>query len=269
MSTGVRVSVHDGVATITLDRPDRRNALSRDLVRGLQAGLDATASDDAVRVVVLTGAGPTFCAGADLDDVPGGTTAEDGDDAAADESLPHLLDGVLASMLDHPRPIVGRVTGAAYGGGLGLVAACDLVVAGESTRLCFSEVRLGVVPAAIAPYVLRKVPAVWAAQLMLLAEPFSPTVAQDAGLLTRVVADDAVDAGVEAWCEHLALAGPQALAVTKRVITRVPGLPTEQARAWASAVSAAAFASEEAAEGMAAFRERRPPSWATVGRTGH
>ena len=262
MTAMVRLTIDHGVATLTLQRPERRNALSRDLVRGLQSGLDATAADDSVRVVVLAAEGSTFCAGADLAEVP-----SPGDDEAApapdDEqpSLPQLLDGVLASMLDHPKPIVGRVEGDVYGGGLGLVAACDLVVAAESVRMAFSEVRLGVVPAAIAPYVLRKVSPTQAARLMLLAEPFSAVVAADVGLVTEVVARDAVGAVDARWCDLLARGGPQALAVTKRVLTRVPTMPPHEARAWASSVSAAAFASQEAAEGIAAFGARRPASW--------
>jgi methylglutaconyl-CoA hydratase len=262
MTATVRLTIDRGRATITLDRPERRNALSRELVSALQAALDATAGDEGVRVVVLTSAGPTFCAGADLAETPTGADAE------GRPTLPQLLDGVLASMLDHPKPIVGRITGDAYGGGLGLIAACDLVVAAASVRMAFSEVRLGAVPAAIAPYVLRKVSPTTAARLMMLAEPFDAAMAAEAGLLTDVVEDGAVDAVVMRWCGQLARGGPQALAVTKRVLTRVPGMAPRDARTWASAVSAAAFASLEAEEGIAAFGERRAPSWAPPGTGG-
>jgi methylglutaconyl-CoA hydratase len=251
----VRLDRSDKVATITLDRAERRNALDVPTLETLRGHLDSCASDDTVRVVVLTGAGPVFCAGADL------AAVNALDDSGA--SLPQLIGDVLARMVDHPKPIVGRIQGSAFGGGIGLVAACDLTVAAESAHFAFSEVRLGAVPAAIAPYVLRKVAPVRAAELMLTGERVSAQVMLEAGLLTQVTSDGALDAVVHGWAEQLGRGGPQAVAVTKRVLTRVPLMDRDAATAWATSVSAAAFGSQEAAEGITAFEGGRDPSWVT------
>ena len=255
----VQISRDDGVTTLILDRPERRNALNLAMVDELQAALDAAAVDDAVRVVVLTGAGNTFCAGADLTDA-----VEGGADSFAG-GVPGAFADVLASMLDHPKPVIARVQGHVAGGGIGLVAACDLAVSVDSAWFAFAEVRLGVVPAVIAPFVLRKLAPGAASELMLTGERVSAEVVHKAGLVQRVVRGESLDATVFAWVAQLRRGGPQALAVTKRVITRAPTMARAEARVWTTEVSAAAFSSEEAAEGIRAHAERLDPSWARQG----
>lgn len=249
----VRASTDARVRTLTLASPQRRNALDAPLLRQLRSALDAAAADDALRVVVLTAEGSTFCSGADLHSA--------GSSASFSATVPVLLADVLDAMVDHPKPIIARVQGHVAGGGIGLVAACDLAVAADVARFAFAEVRLGVVPAVIAPYVLRKLSPTAAGELMLTGERVVAQVVADAGLLQRVVASDALDAVVTAWTDQIVRGGPQAVAVTKRVLTRVPWMDRRAARDWTTAVSAATFASSEAAQGIEAFAQRRDPPW--------
>ncbi len=250
----VRYEVRDGLATVTLDRPDARNVLGAEALMQLLAALQQAAVDDSVRVVVLTATGPVFCAGADL------RAAQQADGFSG--AGPQQLVAVLEALLDHPKPTIARVQGHVAGGGNGLVAACDLAVAAAGARFAFSEVRVGVAPAVISVVVLGVLDPRAAAELMLTGERVSAERARAAGLLTRVVEADALDATVAGWVEQLMLGGPEGLAATKQLLRRVPVLDRDQAFRWTAELSAALFASAEAAEGMAAFIERRPPRWA-------
>ena len=259
-ATGPAVSyvVVDGVATVTLDRPDARNVLGAESLPLLLDALQAAAADDSVRVVVLTGTGSAFCAGADL------RAAQQPDGFSGDG--PAQLVAVLEALLDHPKPTIARVQGHVAGGGNGLVAACDLAVAVEGARFAFSEVRVGVAPAVISVVCLRVMPPRDAAELMLTGERVSAERALRAGLLTSVVEADALDATVAGWVEQLRFGGPEGLAATKQLLSRVPTLDREQAFRWTAELSASLFGGREAAEGMAAFVEKRPPHWAAVPR---
>jgi methylglutaconyl-CoA hydratase len=244
----VNVDVADGLATITLADVDHRNRLSRELMSALDAALRRVATDASIRAAVLTAAGPVFCAGADLDGF--------GDDAP--QSLRELLTGLAAL----PMPTIARVNGDAYGGGLGLIAACDLAIALTTAKFAFAEVRLGVTAAVIAEHCLRVMRPRPAAELMLTGTRVDAEAMTQAGLLTRSVPDlAAMDEQVGAWVDSIRLGGPHAVAATKQVLRRVPELGTDVGD-WAAALSAERFASAEAAEGIAAFRERRLPDWA-------
>ena len=248
----VRYEVDDGVARITLDAPQARNVLTGKSLAALNQALDDAALDGAVRVVVLAATGRAFCAGADLR----GTGAQ-----AADFTARYT--GALARLLDHPKPTVARVQGHVAGGGNGLVAGCDLSVAVADAKLAFSEVRVGAVPAIVSVVALQRMPRAQAIELFLTGERVPAARAVEAGLLTRVVADEtALDEAVATWVAQLRRGGPDALRQTKEVLRRVPAMERGEAFAWTEQVSAAAFSSAEAAEGMAAFVERRPPSWA-------
>ena len=258
MTEAVRYEVSGAVATLTLDRPETRNALGRQTLQALLEALQRAAADPAARVVVLTGSGTTFCSGADLTGAgPGGPGFTGGG--------PALLVEVLEALLDHPKPTIARVQGHVAGGGNGLVAACDLAVAVASARFAFSEVRIGVAPAVVAIVCLRVMSARDAAELMLTGERVWAERARSAGLLTAVVEPDALDATVAAWAEQLSLAGPVAVAATKELLRTVPALGRSAAFAWTAQLSAALFDSPEAAEGIAAFLARRPASWAVPG----
>jgi methylglutaconyl-CoA hydratase len=249
----VSVAVADGVARLTLDAPEARNILTVAALTALVDALDAAAADPAVRVVVLTGTGSTFCAGADLR-AAGTASWADG---------PARYAALLERLLDCPVPTIARVQGHVAGGGNGLVAACDLAVAVATARFAFSEVRVGAVPAIVSVASLPRMSRRDAAELLLLGDRVTAQRADEAGLLTRVAADEAeLDAVVASWVAALRLGAPGALRQTKEVLRRVPELGRAEAFAWTTQLSAEAFTSAEAAEGMAAFAERRPPSWA-------
>ncbi|MFI5099753.1 MAG: enoyl-CoA hydratase/isomerase family protein [Actinomycetes bacterium] len=254
-TAAVLYEVSDGVATVTLNRPEQRNVLNADSLAPLLAALEHAASDDAVRAEVLTGTGNTFCSGADLRGA-----ASDADGFAS--SGPRLTASVLEALLDHPKPTIARVQGHVAGGGNGLVAACDLAVAVEDARFAFTEVRVGVAPAVISVVCLRVMRPRDAAELMLTGERVPAARALQAGLLTEVVPAAELDATVGRWCAALRLGGPGAVAATKELLRRVPALSRDEGFAYTSELSARLFGGAEAAEGMSAFVERRPPAWA-------
>jgi len=250
VSEAVQYRVGAGVATLTMDQPETRNALTPELVEGLFEGLDAARADPAVRVVVITNTGPAFCAGADLS----GRT-----NPAVKQKIG--VEQVLAAILDSPKPVVGRVAGHCMGGGVGLAAACDLSVAPVGVRFGFTEVRLGVAPAIISVVCLPKLRRGDALELYLTGERISASRAAEVGLITSAVPEDALDAAVSELITKLAAGGPAALAAAKKLVADVPGAARDEAFSWTAELSRALFASAEAAEGMAAFREKRPPSW--------
>jgi methylglutaconyl-CoA hydratase len=245
----VRYAVARAVATLTMDQPHNRNALTPPLLDGLSGGLAAALADGAVRVIVLTHTGPAFCAGADL---------SAGRAAAAGTTLA----GLLAGLQDAPKPVVASIAGHCVGGGIGLAAACDLSIAAGTARFGFSEVRVGVAPAIISVVCLPKLRRADALELFLGGERISAARAAEAGLITRAVPPEELDAEVAATVGKLLAGGPAALAAAKRLVYDVPGMERGAAFARTSELSQALFASAEAAEGMAAFREKRPPSWA-------
>jgi methylglutaconyl-CoA hydratase len=245
----VQAEVSHGVATLTLDSPANRNALSRAMRSQLRTALTAALADDAVRAVVLDHTGRVFCSGMDLAEAAGGGAQDQGV-----REFPDLLDALWSS----PKPVVAVVRGPARAGGVGLVAACDVVVAGSSATFAFSEVRLGLVPAVISAVVLpRMVPHV-AHRLMLTGEVFDAAAAAAGGLVDLVVPDDVLDGEVRAQLAHLTAGAPTALAETKRLLrARTPGLRFDDLLQ----LSARFFASEEGQEGIASFREKRPARW--------
>ena len=245
----------EGVATITLNRPDARNRLDGEGMALLTAHLRATADDRQVRVVVLTGTGSTFCAGADL---AGAVSASEGGFASGGTQA--LVD-VLATMLDPPKPIIGRIQGHVAGGGNGLVAACDIAIAAQSARFAFSEVRLGLAPAIIATVCIPRMQARDAAELLLTGERVGADRVLRAGLVTAVTEDDALDATVATYVQALLAGGPQALTETKDLLRRIPTMSREDAFAWTAQMSARLFTSEEARAGMTAFLSKSSAPW--------
>jgi methylglutaconyl-CoA hydratase len=250
MTEAVRYQASAGVATLTMDQPDTRNALTPELVEGLAEGLQTALTDAGVRVVVLTNTGPAFCAGADLS----GRSSP-----AAKQRVG--VDEILAAILESPKPVVGRVAGHCMGGGVGLAAACDLSVAHTGVRFGFTEVRLGVAPAIISVVCLPKLRRGDALELYLTGERISASRAAEVGLITSAVPEEALDAAVSDLVSKLTAGGPGALAAAKKLVFDVPGKDRAEAFAGMAELSRSLFASEEAAEGMAAFREKRAPSW--------
>jgi methylglutaconyl-CoA hydratase len=248
----VRYETAGVVATLTMDQPHNRNALTPALINGLGDGLATADADPGVRVMVLTNTGPAFCAGADL---PGGSGS------GAGESPRFRLADILASMQDSPKPIVGRIAGHCLGGGVGLAAACDLSIAAAETRFGFTEVRLGVAPAIISVVCLPKLRRNDALELFLTGERISAGRAAEVGLITAAVPAGGLDAAVGELVTKVISGGPEALAAAKRLVFEVPALPRDEGFDQTTAISDALFTSAEAAEGIAAFREKRLPAW--------
>ena len=249
----MHVAVGHGVATLTLDSPHNRNALSPRLMSQLSAGLRAALDDDAVRVVVLSHAGRVFCSGMDLKEVAVAGGAVD----QPVVSFPELLTAIWES----PKPVVARVGGAARAGGIGLVAACDVAVAAGSATFAFTEVRLGVVPAVISVTVLPRLAPRAAHELFLTGEVFDAARAVTAGLVNAAVADSALDAEVQRYVGMLLQGAPGALAAAKALLRRQPAPTMAADFAAMTELSAKHFASAEGREGVAAFAEKRRPSW--------
>lgn len=241
-------------AWITLDTPANRNALSSALVAELAAHLGAALRDDAVRCIVLGGTGSVFCAGADLKERGAGLGR------TADGDSPFV--GVLKTLWNGPKPVIAAVGGHAFGGGIGLIAACDIAIAVEGAKFGFSEVRVGVVPATISVLVIPKLGIHQSMRLFLTGERFDARRALDYGLLHRVVAPDALERAVQEEVDAIALGGPNAVREAKRLVREAAPRPTDEAFRRAEALIAELFASPEAAEGAAAFIEKRPPRWA-------
>ena len=257
MSDATRYEVLDGVATIILDRPENKNALSDELVGSLATHLGQAMADDAVRAVVLTNTGNTFCAGADLKaSQPGVPSTESR----------HTFVDVFEMILDAPKPVIGRVDGHATGGGVGLVAVCDLSVMRDDAILGFTEVRIGVAPAVISVVCLPKMRRADASELFLSGERISAERASQVGLVNRVVPAAELDQAVDRYVDAVVRGGPHALAAAKELITRVPDLDRSEAFTWTAARSQALFRSEEAQVGIAAFRNRQPAPWVPAAR---
>lgn len=251
----VRVRPDGPLARIVLDSPENRNALSGQLVGQLLAALRGTLESRAVRVVVLTHTGNTFCSGADLRQQEAEFLAT-GRSPGAGGLVP-----LLELIMDHPKPVVCEVAGAVRGGGMGILAASDLVVAGDSANFAFSEVRVGVAPAVISVAVLRRVGRPAALELMLTGRTFSAPEALRVGLVTRVVPDPQLASATQEICSELLKAAPGAQAETKRLIAEVPKTERGAAFAKMSELSTRMFSSPEGQEGISAFLERRRPSW--------
>jgi methylglutaconyl-CoA hydratase len=245
----LRVSVSRGVATLVLDSPANRNALSRGLRGQLRAALEQALADDTVRAIVLDHTGRVFCSGMDLAEAAGGSSEDQGV-----REFPELLELVWSS----PKPVVAVVRGPARAGGVGLLAACDVVVAADSATFAFSEVRLGLVPAVISAVVLPRMVPHLAHRLMLSGQVFDAAVGSAGGLVDVVVPDADVDVEVRVQLVHLTAGAPTALAETKRLLrARQGALAFDELLD----LSARFFAGEEGQEGIAAFREKRSARW--------
>lgn len=249
----VHYTVEGSVARLTLDSPDNRNALSTRLVHQLHQGLTDATEESGVRAVVLGHTGGTFCAGADLAEAAG----RDPGDIAVDRA--RELTRLLRRILELPMPVIAAIDGHVRAGGLGLVGACDIVVAGQASTFALTEARIGVAPSIISLTLLPKMTARSVGRYFLTGEKFGAQEAADIGLIT-VAADD-VGASVAALTAAIAKASPQGLAASK-ALTTAPILASFDEHAESlTQQSAQLFVSEEAKEGMLAFLQKRPPAW--------
>jgi methylglutaconyl-CoA hydratase len=254
--TATLYRIEHGAAWITLNRPENRNALSADLVNELYEHLQAANADAAVRSIVLTGNGPAFCAGADLKSPPGSAGA-----GGRAWGLPEVLNAILES----PKPVLCAINGAAFAGGLGLVAACDIVVTAEDAAFSFSEVRIGVIPAIISVVCVPKIGVHNAMKLFITGERFTGREAVAYGLAHQAVPASALRGAIGDIIAMINLGGPIAVQECKKLVRRVSMLSTQEGFAETAPWSGRMFRSDEAAEGMAAFREKRAPRWVQAG----
>jgi enoyl-CoA hydratase/carnithine racemase len=255
----VLLGVERGIATVTLDSPANRNALSAPLRRGLVARLNAAAEDEGVRAIVITGNGPAFCAGADLKEVAAALAKDGG--TPFDRDAPGIP-AILQTILDSPKPVIAKLNGPARAGGLGIVAACDIAVAADDATFSFTEVRIGVAPAMIAVACVPRLTPRAISRYLLSGETFGAEEAVRIGLLTATWPAADFEAGLEGILDGLRKAEPRAVARTKALLAELRTLPRDEAFALTERLSAQFFASPEAAEGRASFMEKRPPSWA-------
>jgi len=253
----VQREVRAGIGWITLDRPEVRNALSGELMQAVEDAIVAFESDPAVRALLIAGSGPAFCAGADL------RSMRQARDASSDEnrSDARRMGALFHRIAACRKPVLARVHGPAIGGGVGLMAACDIVLAASNTRFQFSEVRLGIVPAVISPFCIRRLGPTVARRLFLTGEPIDAKQALGWGLVDIVADPEDLDAAVAKVCDDLGKAGPQALIAAKELVEAVRGLDGEAALEYTAELIARLRVSDEAAEGMTAFLEKRAPAW--------
>jgi methylglutaconyl-CoA hydratase len=249
----VKVSTGGGVMTATLADVENRNALGGALVRGLREALAAANADPAIRALVVTNEGSTFCAGANLKErsAPSSRGAGMGG-----------FEGLLHEIQTSPTPVVGRIAGHVVGGGNGLAAALDVSIAADDVQFGFTEVRLGVAPAIISVVCLPKMRRGEALEVFLRGNRFSAARAAELGLISRAVPAAQLDDAVREVLDDLRKGGPNALGFAKRLVYEVPGMEQKEAFAWTSALSQELFSGDEAREGMTAFLGRRPPAWA-------
>jgi methylglutaconyl-CoA hydratase len=245
------------IERLTLNRPDVRNALNETVIAELADWARAIGGDRGVRAVVLGGAGNVFCAGADLawmSKMVAYTREENVSDAMSAAAMFGALDAL-------PVPLIGRIHGAALGGGAGLAAVCDIVVAGSDAVFGFTEVKLGIVPAMISPYVLPRIGQSAARELFLTGMRFDAARAKEIGLVHAVVPPGEIDARVTAYVDEILGAAPEAVTTIKALIRRVAGREAAEVRALTAETIADRRASAEGQEGMRAFLEKRKASW--------
>lgn len=248
-----------GVATVTLNRPDKHNAMNAQMIAELTATARALAADALVRVVVLRGAGPSFCAGGDL----GWMRAQADQNRAAKLQEAKALAQMLGLWNALPKPLIGQVHGAAYGGGIGLIAVCDIVVAAQDTRFALTETRLGLIPATIGPFVVSRMGEAFARQVFFSARPFDAAFLLRAGLVARICADAALEEAVADEVATVLTCAPGAVTAAKALCLRLSqdgGDPAEAADMTANAL-ADCWETEETRAGIAAFFAKDTPPW--------
>jgi methylglutaconyl-CoA hydratase len=261
MSDALLVHRQGAVATLQLNRPELHNAFDAALIQTLTTALETVGNDPTVRAVVLSGAGASFSAGANLQWMRAMASASQ--DENRQDSL--ALARLMRTLDELPKPTIARVHGAAFGGGVGLVACCDIAIAAEGARFGLTESRLGLLPAVISPYVIAAIGPRQARRWFATGEHFDAATAAQIGLVHQVVAAEALDAAVDAQLSLLAKAGPVAAASAKVLVREVAAAGGDRDaldRANAGLI-AALRASDEGREGLTAFLEKRPPAWAS------
>jgi methylglutaconyl-CoA hydratase len=260
MPTAIQIAEHAGIRELRLNRPDVHNAFDDRLIAELNCALNDAAADPAVSVVVLTGVGASFSAGADLNWMRGMAKASEADNR--EDSL--RLAALMRTLQFLPKPTVARVNGAAYGGGVGLIACCDIAIGVDTAKFGLTEVKLGLVPAVISPYVIAAIGVRQARRLFLTGEIFDADTAARIGLLHEVVSAQYLDDTVHTVLKQLAKAGPAAQHEAKQLAFAMHGLTqatAERIDQENAALIARLRVSQEGQEGLAAFLDKRTPAW--------
>ncbi|MBI3993924.1 MAG: enoyl-CoA hydratase/isomerase family protein [Candidatus Lambdaproteobacteria bacterium] len=261
MTDPILYEVRDGAAWITFNSPSNHNALTDAFTAGFERAVQRAIGDDAARAIVLAGVGKTFCAGADLKNAGGSNVGRPG----AKGGHPPFPNTLL-TLWNSPKPVIGRVQGNAWGGGLGVVASCDYVIMAEGTRFAFTEVRLGLIPAVISVFCSRKMPYTHVAPMMLTGQRFDARRAFELGLAHEVVPEARLDERVQAIVNDVRECGPQAVAEVRKLLRAVTTHSVEEGLHYAEDAIARLFKSAEGSEGMAAFNAKRKPAWAPPAR---
>jgi len=254
----LKVTVDGYVARVTLDRPDVRNAFDEATIVELTAAFRALADDASIRVIILAANGPAFCAGADLNWMKRMAAYSDAENRADALGLATMLNTLYACN----KPVIAQVQGDAYAGGMGLVAVADMAICAESAHFCLSEAKLGLMPATIAPYVIRAIGARASHRYFVTAERFDAAEALRIGLVHQVVAADALNAAVDAVAAAIVANSPNAVRECKQLVVDLAGKPIDEALISDTADRIARIrASDEGREGVRSFLEKRKPSW--------
>ena len=257
MADNVIIDREGGIVRVRLNRPEVRNALDQATIATITKIFTELSGDDAIRVVVLSGEGPAFCGGADINYMQASL-------AWSDEENEHdalRLSRMFRAVDDCPAPVIARIHGACLGGGVGLAVVCDIVIAAEDAMFGFTETKLGIVPAVISPFVLRKIGQSQARALFITGERFDAQRAARIGLAHEIAAASDLDAAVQAKIDELLTSGPQAVRAAKHIAKAVATLPPEDVPSWTARRTAERRASDEGQEGLRAFLEKRKPSW--------
>ncbi len=249
----VKRSHQDKIATITMSRPEVHNAFNKQLILDLMAAFNDLATDMQLHAVILTGEGPSFSAGADLKMMKESAVFTQEQNVEDALRLAELFDTIN----NFPCPVVARVNGTAMGGGLGLIAVCDIVIAVEGARLAFSEVKLGIAPAVISPYVVRKIGETYTRVLFVTGERFTTTYAQQIGLVHMIATPEDLDTVVSKTVSELLSGGPQAIRACKELALHVGQMNREAARTYTANTIASLRVGPEAQERLRAFLEKR------------
>lgn len=253
----IKYNKHGNVARITFCRPKIHNAFNSTMIRELYDLFSKMRDDNDIRVVVITGEGKSYCAGADLN------WMRDVVRYSYEQNLKESLELAMLfrTIYEFPRPVIGQINGAAIGGGTGFVAVTDIAIAAESAVFSFSEVKIGVVPACISPYVVKRVGEGRAREFFLTGERLTAQRALDSGLVNRMVPDDKLDDEVEAMVKQLLSSGPDALAMCKELLATIADQNIGEFERYTAEVIATLRKSDEGQEGMDAFLNKRKPNW--------
>lgn len=246
-----------GVATLTLARPDKHNAMSAQMLTELTQAAAELSADDAVRVVILTGAGKSFCAGGDL----GWMQAQRDMDSETRAAEAGKLAGMLGALNGLPKPVIGRVQGNAFGGGVGMACVCDVTIGVDTLKMGLTETRLGIIPATIGPYVIARMGEGRARRVFMSGRLFDAEEAVELGLLARAVPVEELDAAVEREVVPYLSCAPGAVAAAKKLAQDLGGLASDAAVEMSIAALSARWETEEAAEGIGAFFDKRKARW--------